>query len=245
MSVPNAPRPIVIAQHVSKSYLRGKETVRALAGVSFSLAAGEFVMLRGESGSGKSTLLNLCGCLDAPGGGHLELFGTNVADINESESTALRRDRIGFIFQNFHLIPVLTAVENVEYAFNLRGQKGGRAAALAMLDEVGMAKQAYAKVTTLSGGQMQRVAIARALVTSPSLVLADEPTANLDSRNTESVMRLLSNLTHSRGVGVLLVTHDISLSRWADRVIELSDGLIRLDISGGRTQSLAETSSNT
>lgn len=221
--------PVVTAREISKSYRRGNETVRALANVSFSLEAGEFVLLCGESGSGKSTLLNLCGCLDAPDSGYMEIFGTDISCAGESAMTTLRRDHIGFIFQDFHLIPVLKAVENVEYALNLRGQKGGRKAALAMLEEVGMAGQAHARVTALSGGQMQRVAIARALVTAPRLILADEPTANLDSRNTVAIMKLLHDLTRTRNVSVLLVTHDTSLTQWADRVIELHDGVIHSD----------------
>ncbi|MDR2031417.1 MAG: ABC transporter ATP-binding protein [Azoarcus sp.] len=221
--------PLLKVSQVWKRYRRGEETIEALRGVSFVQQSGEFVMLGGESGSGKSTLLNLCGCLDVPDEGQIALLGNEVAGMPESRRARVRRDFIGFIFQDFHLIPVLTAIENVEYALKLRRQKISRPQAMEMLDRVGLAGQANARVTALSGGQMQRVAIARALVTRPRLVLADEPTANLDARNKQAIMQLLGGLCRDAGVGVLLVTHDQSQRCYANRVIRLCDGEIRED----------------
>jgi putative ABC transport system ATP-binding protein len=220
---------IVRAQAVVKQYRRGHEIVCALRGVDFTQRAGELIMLTGESGSGKSTLLNLFGCLDTPTSGRIELFDLDAAAQTDRQRTRLRKEKIGFIFQDFHLIPVLSAVENVAYALELRGLPGGRRRAAETLVRVGLADRLNAQVNTLSGGQMQRVAVARALVGGPSLVLADEPTANLDTHNKDQVMRLLTTLCREEGAAVLLVTHDLNLSRWVDRVVHLHDGRIALN----------------
>jgi len=215
---------IICAKAAGKSYLRGKQSVQALKSVSFTLSRGEFLIITGESGSGKSTLLNLCGALDIPDSGQLTLFGADVSQLSDGQLSALRKQHIGFIFQDFHLIPVLTAIENVRYALDLRKVEKATEKAGALLAAVGLADQRDARVNELSGGQMQRVAIARALAGNPTLIVADEPTANLDSKNKESVMALLKNLCQQHQVAVLLVTHDRSLTPWADKLLVMQDG---------------------
>ncbi len=215
---------IINAQHVGKRYQRGKVEIEALKSISFSLHRGEFLAITGESGSGKSTLLNLCGALELPDTGVLTLFGTDVSSLNDRQLSRLRKEKIGFIFQDFHLIPVLSALENVRYALDIRQADDANEKAEALLFAVGLKDHLHAKVTELSGGQMQRVAIARALAGNPQLIVADEPTANLDSDNRESVIDLLKNLCQRHQVAVLLVTHDLSQTRWADKVIVMQDG---------------------
>lgn len=215
---------IICAKAAGKSYLRGEQSVQALKSVSFTLSRGEFLIITGESGSGKSTLLNLCGALDIPDSGQLTLFGADVSQLSDGQLSALRKQHIGFIFQDFHLIPVLTAIENVRYALDLRKVEKATEKAGALLAAVGLADQRDARVNELSGGQMQRVAIARALGGNPTLIVADEPTANLDSKNKESVMALLKNLCQQHQVAVVLVTHDRSLTPWADKLLVMQDG---------------------
>lgn len=216
---------IAVAERVGKHYQRGDVRVEALQSVSFSLRQGELLIITGESGSGKSTLLNLCGVLDVPNTGVLRLFGQDVGTLSDSELSRLRKEKIGFIFQDFHLIPVLTAQENVRYALDIRHIANTSKKAQALLASVGLADKCQALVTELSGGgQMQRVAIARALAGSPALIVADEPTANLDRKNKAIVMTLLKNLCRERNVAVVLVTHDRSLVSWADRVLVMQDG---------------------
>ncbi|MBF4801486.1 ABC transporter ATP-binding protein [Aeromonas hydrophila] len=215
---------IIAAELVSKYYQRGHVRVEALQSVSFSLRKGEFLVITGESGSGKSTLLNLCGALDVPDGGTLRLFGHDVSALSDGKLSQLRKDMIGFIFQDFHLIPVLTAEENVRYALDIRHSTDSGKRAQSLLVSVGLEDKCQALVTELSGGQMQRVAIARALAGDPMLIVADEPTANLDSKNKVIVMNLLKELCRKRDVAVVLVTHDRSLARWADRVLVMQDG---------------------
>ncbi|CQJ56221.1 lipoprotein transporter ATP-binding subunit [Yersinia intermedia] len=215
---------IIRADNVGKSYLRGKVRIEALKSVSFTLNRGEFLVITGESGSGKSTLLNLCGALDIPDKGQLALFGSDVNQLNDGQLSQLRKQHIGFIFQDFHLIPVLTAIENVRYALDLRRIAKATEKAEALLASVGLADYRDARVNELSGGQMQRVAIARALAGNPKLIVADEPTANLDSKNKESVMALLKNLCQHHQVAVVLVTHDRSLTQWADKLLVMQDG---------------------
>lgn len=215
---------IICAKAAGKSYLRGEQSVQALKSVSFTLSRGEFLIITGESGSGKSTLLNFCGALDIPDSGQLTLFGADVSQLSDGQLSALRKQHIGFIFQDFHLIPVLTAIENVRYALDLRKVEKATEKAGALLAAVGLADQRDARVNELSGGQMQRVAIARALAGNPTLIVADEPTANLDSKNKESVMALLKNLCQQHQVAVVLVTHDRSLTPWADKLLVMQDG---------------------
>lgn len=223
-----APAPMVVVEDLRRSFGTGPQAVHALRGVSFSAGRGELTALKGRSGSGKTTLLNLVGGLDSPTGGRVELDGTELATLDEDGRLALRRDRIGFVFQSFGLIPVLTAAENVGIPMRLRKvpakQREERARTLLAL--VGLADHAQQRPGELSGGQQQRVAIARALANEPALIIADEPTGQLDSETGRSVMQLLRAVVRSEGVTALVATHDPALMELADRVVELRDGRI-------------------
>ncbi|MFJ2867522.1 ABC transporter ATP-binding protein [Kitasatospora sp. NPDC087314] len=220
--------PMVAVTDLRRSFGTGERTVHALRGVSFSIGRGELTALKGRSGSGKTTLLNLVGGLDAPTGGSIALDGTDLAGLNEDGRLALRRERIGFVFQSFGLIPMLTAAENVGVPMRLRkvsaAEREERAHTLLAL--VGLADHANQRPGELSGGQQQRVAIARALANDPGLIIADEPTGQLDSETGRSIMQLLRAVVRSEGVTVLVATHDPTLMELADRVIELRDGRI-------------------
>ncbi len=220
--------PMVLVDDVWRSFGSGPQAVHALRGVSFEVARGELTALKGRSGSGKTTLLNLMGGLDAPTRGRIELDGTELAGLGEAGRLALRRDRIGFVFQSFGLIPVLTAAENVGVPMRLRkvpaAQREERARTLLAL--VGLADHADQRPGEMSGGQQQRVAIARALANEPDLIIADEPTGQLDSETGHSVMELLRAVVRSEGVTLLVATHDQTLMDLADRVVELRDGRI-------------------
>ena len=198
--------------------------VRALDGVSLSVAPGEWLAIMGPSGSGKSTLVNLIGCLDQPTSGEVWIHGCNVSDLSAGEMNRFRAEKIGFIFQQFHLIPYLTAVENVMLAQYFHSMTD-KAEALAALDRVGLKDRAGHLPAQLSGGEQQRVCIARALINDPHIVLADEPTGNLDARNEEIVLRQLRDL-HAQGRTIIMVTHDPSVARLADRLLELHHGKI-------------------
>ncbi len=211
-------------QQVSKTYARaGDAPVMALRAVSFAIAAGEMVALRGPSGSGKSSLLNILGCLDTPTAGSYRLAGEDVSRCTDRRLSRLRCQRIGFIFQAFNLLPRTTAVENVELPMAYAGRPVDRARALRLLERVGLGDRAHHYATELSGGEQQRVAIARAVINDPPLILADEPTGNLDSAAGEEVMRLLGEL-HAEGRTVLLVTHDDGIAARARRELRLRDG---------------------
>ncbi|MFC8344142.1 ABC transporter ATP-binding protein [Streptomyces sp. NPDC057280] len=219
---------MVRVENVHKSYGRGAGVVHALRGVSLEVPRGELVALKGRSGSGKTTLLNIVGGLDTPDRGRVEVGGRDLAGLDEDGLLALRRDHIGFVFQSFGLIPILTAAENVGVPMRLR-----RADARAreervelLLSLVGLADHAGQRPTELSGGQQQRVAIARALANSPSLLVADEPTGQLDAETGHAVMELLRAVVRSEKVTALVATHDATLLDLADRVLELSDGEI-------------------
>jgi putative ABC transport system ATP-binding protein len=214
---------------VSKTYVRGDGApVVALDAVSFNIGAGEMVALRGASGSGKSSLLNIIGCLDTPSAGSYRLAGEDVSRCTDRQLSRLRSQRIGFIFQSFNLLPRTTAVENVELPMAYAGRAVDRARALALLDRVGLAGRAHHYATELSGGEQQRVAIARAVINDPPLILADEPTGNLDSAAGAEVMRLLRDL-HAEGRTVLLVTHDDEIAAGAGRELRLRDGRLAGD----------------
>jgi putative ABC transport system ATP-binding protein len=216
-------------KNVSKYYPAKEEEenggrIRALDGISLSIAPGEWVAMMGPSGSGKSTMVNLIGCLDRPGGGEIWLDGENVADFSASELNRVRAEKIGFVFQQFHMIPYLTAVENVmlaQYFHSMTDEKE----ALDALERVGLKERAWHLPSQLSGGEQQRVCIARALINDPKIVLADEPTGNLDAANEEIVLRLLREL-HQQGRTIVMVTHDPVVARLADRRIELHHGKI-------------------
>ncbi|WP_329572284.1 ABC transporter ATP-binding protein [Kitasatospora sp. NBC_01266] len=213
---------------VWRSFGSGTTAVHALRGVSFSARRGELTALRGRSGSGKTTLLNLVGGLDAPTSGRIMLDGADLAGLDEAGRLAMRRERIGFVFQSFGLIPILSAAENVGVPMRLRkvptAQREERVATLLAL--VGLAEHADQRPTELSGGQQQRVAIARALANEPALIIADEPTGQLDSETGRSVMELLRAVVRSEGVTALVATHDPQLMELADQVVELRDGHI-------------------
>ncbi|MFJ5309852.1 ABC transporter ATP-binding protein [Streptomyces sp. NPDC088350] len=219
---------MVRVENVHRSYGHGAAAVHALRGVSFEVARGELVALKGRSGSGKTTLLNIVGGLDAPDGGRVTVAGQELAGLGEAGLLALRRDRIGFVFQSFGLIPILTAAENVGVPLRLRRadprEREERVALLLSL--VGLADHAAQRPGELSGGQQQRVAIARALANNPALLVADEPTGQLDAETGLAVMELLRAVVRSENVTALVATHDTTLLDLADRVLELSDGEI-------------------
>ncbi|MFF5726835.1 ABC transporter ATP-binding protein [[Kitasatospora] papulosa] len=218
--------PMVRVEDLRRSYGTGAAAVHALRGVSFEIPCGELVALKGRSGSGKTTLLNLVGGLDTPDGGRITVGGTDLAGLDEDGLLELRRDRIGFIFQSFGLIPILTAAENVGVPMRLRKtdphEREERVALLLSL--VGLGDHTQQRPGELSGGQQQRVAIARALANRPALLIADEPTGQLDAETGLAVMQLLRAVVRSEGVTVLVATHDPQLLSFADRVLELGDG---------------------
>jgi putative ABC transport system ATP-binding protein len=218
----------VVVKDVTKTYRLGATTVTALAGVSIRVEAGEFLAVAGPSGSGKTTLLNLIGCLDRPTSGEVVIDGEPVGGLSPGQQARFRARRLGFVFQTFSLIPVLTAWENVEYPLLLQRRRDGVAARVrAALEQVGLGDRARHRPAELSGGQQQRVAIARAQVTEPALVLADEPTANLDSRTGHEVVELMRRLNREHGTTFVFSTHDPRVITAADRVLELCDGRLR------------------
>ncbi len=216
------------AEDVTKIFREGRETVSVLKGASLHLAPGEVLALEGPSGSGKTTLLSILGCLLSATSGRVEVAGKLVDATKPAKLQAVRRQHIGFVFQQFNLFPALTALENVEYALNLKGVLDDDATRQAseLIERVGLADRARFLPRDLSGGQKQRVAIARALAASPSVVLADEPTANLDASVATQVLDLFRELTRSEGRSLLIVTHDPKVRRVADRVVHIEDGRI-------------------
>jgi putative ABC transport system ATP-binding protein len=214
---------------VTKVYRMGNVQVQALRGVSLRVDEGEFVAIMGASGSGKSTLMNIIGCLDLPTAGRYALDGVDVRQLNENQLAVIRNRKIGFVFQSFNLIPRSTALHNVEMPLIYAGLSNGRRQrAMAALDAVGLAERAKHQPSELSGGQQQRVAIARALVTEPAILLADEPTGNLDSESSVEIMRLLVDL-NDQGRTVVLITHENEIAAFAKRVVRLKDGLVLED----------------
>lgn len=219
---------LINAEDVKKTFNLGKVGVEVLKGVSISVSKGEFVCLMGSSGSGKSTLLNLIGGLMPPTSGKIYINDTLISSLSENALCLFRRKYMGFIFQAYNLMSGLTAIENVEMPLIFAGvdKKERRKRAIDMLELVGLSDRLTHRPYELSGGQQQRVCIARALINNPSLVLADEPTGNLDSKNGEAVMKLLLDLNKKNGQTFLLVTHDKNISEYSNRVIKLKDGLI-------------------
>lgn len=220
---------------VKKTYLLGRKDVLALRGVSLSIKKGEVVALAGTSGSGKSTLLNLLGCLDEPSEGQVKVFGMSTAGSSDQDLSRVRAERIGFIFQNFNLIPVLTALENVEYALVDRAMSSQERTQLAKqaLQRVGLGDRTDHRPDELSGGQRQRVAIARAIVHKPSLIIADEPTAALDKKTAVEILDLLQAIRQEMGVTVIMASHDPLVLSKVDRVVHLSDGRVQDDLERG------------
>ena len=224
------------ADAVGRVYRMGADVeVRALKGVTFRVDAGDYVAIVGSSGSGKSTLLNLIGALDRPDSGHVRYDGRDVREMNDTELAELRNRRIGFVFQSFHLLSRMTALENVAMplVYRTSSPKERRARARAALESVGLGDRMDHRPTELSGGQQQRVAIARALVTEPALLLADEPTGNLDTATGEEIMGLLEGIQRERGMALVVITHEPEIARRAKRRIELRDGLIVADGASG------------
>jgi putative ABC transport system ATP-binding protein len=217
----------------TKVYRRGRTEVRALAGVSLTVPRGQFLSVMGPSGSGKSTLLNLLGALDVPSGGSIRIDGQELARMDDGALSAFRRERLGFVFQFFNLMPTLTAVENVMLPGLLAGRPRAPllSRAEALLETVGLRGRAWHRPDELSGGEMQRVAVARALLTEPALLLADEPTGNLDSKTGAEVLRLLREATRERQLTVVMVTHDERAAAVGDRIVRLADGVIAGDES--------------
>jgi putative ABC transport system ATP-binding protein len=224
---------LIELEDVRKSYRMGDTDVDALAGVTLSIDRGEYLAIMGPSGSGKSTLMQLVGCLDTPSAGSYRLDGTSVDRLDDEELSALRNRKIAFVFQAFNLIPTLTVLENVALPLSYRNTPRAEAAqrAAGMLESLGLADRHKHRPNELSGGECQRVAIARALVTEPEVILADEPTGNLDTRTGEEVMEILGGL-HDSGTTIVIVTHDPSKARRAQRLVQMQDGRIRRELSG-------------
>lgn len=227
---------MISVKNLKKTYFLGGEEVHALDDVSLSIKEHEFVAIIGQSGSGKSTFMNMLGCLDRPDSGEITLDGTDILKCKEKELSVIRNKKIGFIFQQFHLLPKLSALENVELPLIYQGMptKKRREKVVKALKSVGLEKRMNHKPNQLSGGQQQRVAIARALVGEPSLILADEPTGNLDSRSGKEIMMLLHNL-YEEGNTIVLITHDNNVAMEAPRQVQISDGKIIKD-SGGEAE---------
>jgi putative ABC transport system ATP-binding protein len=221
-------------KNVSRMYAHGTKEIQALRGITLNIKAGEFLSVMGPSGSGKSTLLNIIGGLDQPTSGEIFIDNRPLHGISDDELTLIRRRRVGFIFQFFNLLPILTAAENVSLPLLLEGIPYSRVKpkAEALLQKVGLGERTEHRPEQLSGGEMQRVAIARALIASPAVLLADEPTGNLDSRTSAEILRLLKDL-HTEGQTIVMVTHDSKAADYGTRTITLQDGSITEDITAG------------
>ena len=222
--------PILHLENIHKSYFLGKQELKVLKGISLDIFKNEYVALMGPSGSGKSTLMNILGCLDSATSGTYILNGKDVSKMPDNDLADVRNKEIGFVFQQFNLLPRLTAAENVALplVYNGTSKKKRNEQALEMLDRVGLTDRSHHKPNELSGGQGQRVAIARALVNTPSIILADEPTGNLDSKTSIEIMNIFGKI-HSVGNTVILVTHEEDIAHYAHRIIRLRDGIIESD----------------
>ncbi len=221
---------LIQIEDIGRAYIIGAEKIHALKSVTLNIKKGEFVALMGPSGSGKSTLMNILGCLDTPSKGTYILNGINVSDMSENELAEVRNKEIGFVFQTFNLLPKSTALENVALPLIYAGysKKKREDQALKALEDVGLGNRVDHKPNELSGGQRQRVAVARALINSPSIILADEPTGNLDTKTSIEIMGLLENI-HAKGNTIILVTHEEDIAQHAHRIVRMRDGLIEDD----------------
>lgn len=218
---------VIEARDIRKIYKMGEVEVEALRGVSFDIKRGEVVAIMGPSGSGKSTLMNTLGCLDRPSSGEYVLDGEAVASLNDDQLASIRNRKVGFVFQSFNLLSRQTAITNVELPLRYSGStEGRRARAIGALESVGLGDRMTHRPTELSGGQQQRVAIARAIVNNPAIIMADEPTGNLDSKVGKEIMSLLLNLNKESGTTLIIVTHDPAIAEQTQRVIRLRDGLL-------------------
>ncbi|HZK75674.1 MAG TPA: ABC transporter ATP-binding protein [Candidatus Kapabacteria bacterium] len=226
----SAENTVIFLEDIQKIYKMGTELVYALRGVTIGVGQNEYIAIMGPSGSGKSTLMNIIGCLDTPTSGNYYFEGVNVAGLEDNDLAEIRNRQIGFVFQTFNLLPRSDSLHNVELPLIYAGigKDERRRRALEALDHVQLADRAHHKPNELSGGQRQRVAIARALVTQPSIILADEPTGNLDSKTGEEIMRLFNEL-HAQGNTIILVTHEEDIARHAARIVRIKDGLVESD----------------
>jgi lipoprotein-releasing system ATP-binding protein len=224
---------VIVADRLEKVYGEGAVATRALSSVSFSMKQGEFASLIGQSGSGKSTLLNLLGLLDTPTSGTVSIAGTDTSNLSRKDLAALRGDSIGFVFQFHHLLPEFSVIENMTMPIRINGGSVGddvRERVNELLDLLGLAGLGDKNANQLSGGQKQRVAIGRALMKQPSIILADEPTGNLDTANTSAVYDLFREINREQGTGLLIVTHDRSVAEMTDRILEMRDGELVQDV---------------
>jgi len=225
---------------IAKRYEMGEHTVFALDGVSLTIDDGEFVAITGTSGSGKSTMMNIIGCLDTPTSGSYLLDGNDVSDLTDDELAYVRNRAIGFVFQNYNLLPRVSAVRQVELPLVYRGTRNRTALAIEALEQVGLGDRYLHKPTEMSGGQQQRVAIARALITDPAVMVADEPTGNLDSRTSLEIIGIFQRLNRERGTTVIYVTHEADIANHASRIIQMRDGRILRDTANPRALDAAE-----
>jgi putative ABC transport system ATP-binding protein len=218
---------VIQAENLTKVYKMGEVDVHALNGLSLKIACGEIVSIMGPSGSGKSTLMNIIGCLDRPTSGEYLLDGEPVARLNDDQLATIRNRKVGFVFQSFNLLSRATALANVELPLRYSGvARGGRDKAMAALEAVGLSDRVYHRPNELSGGQQQRVAIARALVNDPAIILADEPTGNLDTKSGHEIMELLLNLNREHGTTLIIVTHASDIAAQSQRIIRIRDGVV-------------------
>jgi putative ABC transport system ATP-binding protein len=221
--------PVIRIRGITKIYHLGETTVHALRGADLDIQRGEFVAIMGPSGSGKSTLMNVIGCLDQPTAGTYELDGIETSRLSDDELAQIRNRKIGFVFQQFNLLPRMPAIEQVELPLLYAGSKDKHQRAEASLTAVGLGNRLHHKPSEMSGGQQQRVAIARALVTDPAIILADEPTGNLDTRSSEEIMDLFQRLNRDQGITIVFVTHEPEIAQHTERIIHIRDGRIQRD----------------
>ena len=237
--------PVISVKDLTKTYVVGEVTVRALRGADFDVEPGEFVAVTGPSGSGKSTLMHILGCLDRPTSGNYFLDGKDVSRMSKDELAAVRNRKIGFVFQGFNLLSRTTALDNVELPLLYNGSLKLKTAerhqrAMEVLEEVGLGKRHHHYPNQLSGGQQQRVAIARALITQPSIILADEPTGNLDTRTSIEVMGIFQRLNIQRGITIILITHEMDIAEYGTRLVRFRDGKIQVDQKIAKRRDAAE-----
>jgi len=228
---------VIEAENLTKVYKMGEVEVHALRGLSLRISRGEVAAIMGPSGSGKSTLMNMIGCLDQPTSGEYILDGERVSNLKDDQLATIRNRKVGFVFQSFNLLPRATALANVELPLRYAGiQRGRKERARAALELVGLADRIHHRPNELSGGQQQRVAIARALVNNPAIILADEPTGNLDSKSGEEIMQLLLGLNQEHGTTLVIVTHDPVVASRTPRIIQIMDGVVVEQDTGNRSQ---------